>query len=404
MSAQRPAGARSAHTSSVPVRDSAAPPLRFALVGCGVIAPTHVRALKQLAGHAELVAVSDVVAERAAALAEEFGLTAVDYADVLADPTIDAVSVCTPSGLHAAVGVPALLAGKHVIVEKPMEVTVEACDLLLDAQRVSGATLGVICQHRFDPASVLVKAAVDDGELGRLVLADCRVPWYRSQEYYDSGDWRGTWELDGGGCLMNQGVHTVDLLRWTCGPVRSVYAQARTASHERIEVEDVICATVVFENGALGTVVGSTSAYPGFPARLAVHGTNGGAVIEGDRLATLAVMGKESLGGETANAHALHVAMGGTRAATRAVNEAAEATAARSDAAASDLVSVDPADVWGEAHRRQLLDFVDAARQGRAPLVDGIEGRNAVELVRAIYASARTGEVVTLTSRTTAPS
>lgn len=378
------------------VPDGGPAPLRFALVGCGVIAPTHVRALQQIADRAELVAVSDVVPERAADLAEQFGLEAVDYADVLADPTIDAVSVCTPSGLHAAVGVPALLAGKHVIVEKPMEVTVEACDLLLDAQRASGATLGVICQHRFDPAAALVKAAVDDGDLGRLVLADCRVPWYRSQEYYDSGDWRGTWELDGGGSLMNQGVHTLDLLRWTCGPVRSVYAQARTASHERIEVEDVLCATVVFENGALGTVVAATSAYPGFPARLAVHGTSGGAVIEGDRLATLAVMGKEALGGETANAHALHVAMGGTRAATRVVDEA---TAVSSDAAASDVLSVDPADVWGEAHRRQLLDFVDAVRQGRAPLVDGIEGRNAVELVRAIYASARTGEVVTLTPR-----
>jgi UDP-N-acetyl-2-amino-2-deoxyglucuronate dehydrogenase len=357
--------------------------MRFALVGCGVIAPTHVRALQQLNDRAELVYCSDVVPARATALAAEFGLRAAAYDDVLADPTIDAVSVCTPSGLHADVGVPALLAGKHVVVEKPMEVTLEACDRLLDAQRRSGTALGVICQHRFDPASQLVKKSVTDGDLGRLILADCRVPWYRAQEYYDSGDWRGTWELDGGGCLMNQGVHTVDLLRWICGPVRSVYAQALTAAHERIEVEDVVCATVVFENGVLGTVMASTSAYPGFPARLAVHGTVGGAVIEGDRLATLAVVGREPLGGESANVHALQVATGGTRAATKAVDEAS-------------TDPVDPADVWGEAHRRQLLDFVDAVEDGRTPLVDGIEGRHAVELVRAIYASARTGDVVTL--------
>lgn len=358
--------------------------MRFALIGCGVIAPTHVRALQQLTDRAELVSCSDIVPERADALAEEFGLEARTVADVLADPTIDAVTICTPSGLHAEVGVPALLAGKHVVVEKPMEVTVEACDRLLEAQRTSGTALGVVCQHRFDPASRLVKQSVVDGDLGRIILADCRVPWFRSQEYYDSGDWRGTWELDGGGCLMNQGVHTLDLLRWTCGPARCVYAQARTAAHERIEVEDVVCATVVFENGALGTVAASTGAYPGFPARLALHGTAGSAVIEGDRLAVLAIVGREPLGGESANAHALQVATGGTRAATKAVTEAGG--------------PVDPADIWGEAHRLQLLDFVDAVEDGRAPLVDGTEGRNAVELVRAIYQAARTGDPVTLSA------
>ncbi len=316
-------------------------------------------------------------------MAEEFDSRVAALPDVLADPAVDAIIVCTPSGLHADVGVPGLLAGKHVLIEKPMEVDVEGCERLLDAQRSSGSTLGVICQHRFDPASQLVKKSILDGDLGRLILANCQVPWFRTQEYYDSGDWRGTWEFDGGGCLMNQSVHTVDLLRWTCGPVRSVYAQARTAAHERVEVEDVICATIVFDNDALGTVVASTSAYPGFPARLAVHGTNGSAVIEGDRLATLAVLDKEPLGGESANAHALQVAMGGTRAATTAVDE--ELT-----------TPVDPADVWGEAHRLQLLDFIDAVEEGRAPLVDGLAGRQAVELVRAIYESAKTGEVVTL--------
>ncbi|MGW6130312.1 Gfo/Idh/MocA family protein [Cellulomonas sp. NPDC055163] len=366
--------------------------LRFAVVGCGVIAPTHVRALLELADRVELVACSDVLPERARALADEFGLEARPYEDVLADPTIDAVSVCTPSGRHAEVGVPALLAGKHVVVEKPMDVSVEACDRLLAAQATSGTALAVISQHRFDPASRAVKAAVDAGELGRVVLAEARVPWYRTQEYYDSGDWRGTWALDGGGALINQGVHTLDLLRWTCGPVRTVYAQARTAAHERIEVEDVVCATVTFANGAVGSVVASTAAYPGFPARLAVHGTRGGAVIEGDRLAVLSTVDGVARGGEAVNAHAVQVATGGTRAATRAVDESARAVAA--ELRADD--TPEPADTWGRAHRAQLLDLVDAVEQGRPPLVDGLEGRNAVELVRAIYDSARRGEPITL--------
>jgi UDP-N-acetyl-2-amino-2-deoxyglucuronate dehydrogenase len=354
--------------------------LRFAVVGCGVIAPTHVRALLELADRAEVVACSDVIPERAQALAAEFGLTATPYEDVLADPTIDVVSVCTPSGLHAKVGVPALLAGKHVIVEKPMDVTVEACDGLLAAQRTSGTALAVVSQHRFDAASQKVKQAIDDGALGRLVLAECQVAWFRTQEYYDSGDWRGTLELDGGGCLINQGIHTLDLLRWTCGPVSTVYAQARTAAHERIEVEDVLCATVVFANGALGTVTASTAAYPGFPARLAVHGMTGGAVIEGDRLATLATVGYEAIGGEPANAHARQVASGGTRAATAAV----------------EASPPDPGGAWGDAHRAQLLDLIDAVAEGRRPLVDGTGGREAVELADAIYRSARSGDVVTL--------
>ncbi|GAA2725598.1 oxidoreductase [Cellulomonas aerilata] len=328
---------------------------------------------------------SDVVPERAEAMAAEFGIDAAPYADVLADPTIDAVTVCTPSGLHAEVGVPALLAGKHVIVEKPMEVTLEACDRLLEAQATSGATLAVVSQHRFDSASQVVKAAVDDGELGRLVLAEARVPWYRTQEYYDSGQWRGTWALDGGGALMNQGVHTLDLLRWICGPVRTVYAVARTAAHERIEVEDVVCATLEFADGAVGTLMATTSAYPGFPASLSVHGTSGGAVIEGDRLATLATVGGDRRGGEAANAHAVQVATGGTRAATAAVDEATR-TAAEEPGP----------DGWGQAHSAQLADFIEAAEQGRRPLVDGAEGRHAVEVVRAVYESARTGDRVTL--------
>ena len=355
-------------------------PLRFAIVGCGSIAPTHADALRALSPDgAALAACCDSVPERAQAFAARYGIRAVPYQEALRDDEIDAVSVCTPSGLHAELGVPALRAGKHVIVEKPMDVSLEACDRLMAAQRESGRTFAVISQHRFDPASLAVKELMDKGDFGALVLADAQIPWYRTQEYYDSGDWRGTYALDGGGALMNQGVHTVDLLRWLCGPVAAVYARAATLAHERIEVEDVVSATLTFTNGAVGTLTASTAAYPGFAARLAIHGTRGSAVIEGDRLHTLAIQGRDVETGPQATEHALQVARGGTRAATAAV------------AAASD-----PTSVWGDAHRAELQDFVRCCRTGETPLVSGQEGRNAVELVLAVYESARTGEVVRL--------
>ena len=359
-------------------------PLRFAIVGCGTIAPTHAEALTALPpGEAELTACCDLVPERAEAFAARFGCRVLPYETILNNPDIDAVSICTPSGLHAEFGVRALQAGKHVVVEKPMDITLKACDLLNQAQSETGRTLAVISQHRFDPASRGVKQALDAGELGPLVLADARIPWYRTQEYYDSGDWRGTWALDGGGCLMNQGVHTVDLLRWLCGSAATVYAQMRTAAHERIEVEDVVSATITFAGGAIGTLMASTAAYPGFPARLAVYGTHGSAVIEGDRLHTLAVQGREVLAGQEATDHALQVAQGGTRAATQ-------------QAASGAIQTADPSGVWGDAHRAQLRDFIHCCRTAATPLVDGHEGRKAVELVLAVYESARLGEAVRL--------
>ena len=359
-------------------------PLQFALAGCGSIAPTHARVLASLPD-AVLVVCADSVPGRAQTFAGDFGLRARAWQDILADPAIDAVTVCAPSGLHAALGVQALRAGKHVVVEKPMDVSLAACDALIAAQRETGGCLAVISQHRFDRASRVVRAALNDGLLGDLLLVDAHIPWYRTQEYYDSGDWRGTWAMDGGGCLMNQGVHTADLLRWLAGPVASVYAQARTAAHVRLEVEDALTATLTLANGAIGTLVASTAAYPGFPARLALHGTQGSAIIEGDALQTLAIQGRETVAGEAAVTHAVQVATGGTRAAT--------ALAPPSGAVAPELGA---GGTWGEAHRAQLADFVHCCRTGETPRVDGTQGRQAVELVLACYESARTGQVVTL--------
>lgn len=357
--------------------------LNSAIVGCGVIAPTHADALRSLhAEGARLVAFADEVPARAEALAAKYGAEAKTFEAVLADPSIDSVHVCVPSGLHAALGVRALKAGKHVIVEKPMDITLEACDALLAAQRESGKRLAVISQHRFDKASIDVKAALETHLLGQMVYADAQVPWYRSQEYYDSGDWRGTWALDGGGALMNQGVHTADLLRWLCGPVETVYAQARTLAHERIETEDVLAATLTFASGAIGILMASTALYPGFAVKIGVYGTGGSAIIEGDMLHTLTTKSGVHGGGEAARASALQVATGGTKAATEAVSGAAAAS--------------DPAAIWGGAHEAQIADFLRCCRTGATPIVDGVEGRKAVEVVLAVYESARSGQVVKL--------
>ena len=356
--------------------------LQFAIIGCGVIAPTHANALTALQPEgARLVAFADEVPERAEALAEKYGAKAQSFEAILADPAIDAVNICAPSGLHAELGAQALRAGKHVVVEKPMDISLAACDRLLAAQRESGKRLAVISQHRFDHASLVIKAALDEGILGPMVYAEARVPWYRSQEYYDSGGWRGTWALDGGGALMNQGVHTADLMRWLCGPLETVYAQARTLAHERIETEDVVAATLTFANGAVGTLSASTALYPGFAVRLAVHGTEGSAIMEGDMLHTLTTKSGTTGGGEAALAHALQVAAGGTKAATEP---------------ASASTASDPGAIWGDTHRMQLADFLQCCRTGGTPIVDGIEGRKAVEVVLAVYESARTGQVVRL--------
>lgn len=360
-------------------------PFTFAIVGCGSIAPTHAKALAALPpGDARITTCCDLSAPLAASFAAQFGLKTASFDEILADPAIDVVSFCTPSGLHAELGARALAAGKHVIIEKPMEITPAACEPLLAAQRASGRKLAIISQHRFDPSSQLVRATLARGELGTLVLAEARVPWYRTQEYYDSGDWRGTWALDGGGCLMNQGVHTVDLLLWLAGPVKSVYAQMRTAAHERIEVEDVVTATLSFANGAVGSLMATTSAYPGFATYLGLHGTQGSAVIEGDELKLLAIKGRETVHGQGATSHALQVATGGTKAAT-------------AHASAIPPTPAEPgAWAWGDAHREQFADFIRAVRTGGEPLVDGVAGRAAVALINAVYESARTGRVVTL--------
>ena len=355
--------------------------LNFAIVGCGAIAPTHADALRELGPDvARLVACADSDPSTAKTFAARFGIPAAPYSDILCDPNINAVIVCAPSGLHASLGIQALRAGKHVVVEKPMDISREACDQLSSVATATGRTLAVISQHRFDAASAIVKQKVDSDALGKLILVDARIAWFRTQEYYDSGDWRGTWELDGGGCLMNQGIHTVDLMLWICGPVVSVTAHTATSAHANIEVEDVVVAALQFANGALGTLVASTATYPGFPARLAVYGSLGSAIIEGDELLTLAVAGQTQQNSTSANQHAVQVATGGTKSATEH----------------KETSALPGGPKWGDAHRSQLMDFIRACNTGTSPLVDGKEGSKAVDLILAVYESSRIKATVRL--------
>jgi predicted dehydrogenase len=357
--------------------------IRFGIVGCGAIGPTHAGAIQQM-GDSELVAVADLIPSRARDLADKFAIAKVyrDQAELFADANVDVVCLCTPSGLHGVGAVAAMAAGKHVVVEKPMEISVAACDQMIAAQKQTGKLLTVISQHRFDSASLLVKDLIQSGKLGRIFLATASVKWYRTQKYYDEGDWRGTWALDGGGAVMNQGIHTIDLLQWLAGDVESVFTHARTANHERIEVEDTAVAALSFKNGAVGTYVASTAVYDGLPVKIDIFGTEGSAIIEGDCLKSIKLKSGENYTTQEANQHAVSVARGGT--------------ASVADEAAKRNLGAKEGAVWGDAHRAQLEDFVRALRTGGTPLIDGPAGRASVQIIRAMYESAKTGRAVRL--------
>lgn len=343
----------------------------FAIVGCGNIAPIHARSIAEIEG-TRLVAVADVVEENAAALAGEYGAEAyADYGDLLARADVHAVSLCIPTGMRLEVGEACAKAGKHILSEKPLEVTVERIDRLVRATEAAGVKLGCVFQGRFAEGPQAVRRAVEEGRFGRLVLGDAYIKWYRSQAYYDSGGWRGTRALDGGGALMNQGIHQIDLLQWFMGPARSVYARTALVAHSGLEVEDLACAIIEFENGAMGVVEGSTAIWPGHPARVEIHGTQGSAVIEDGRLVSWQF--KEEQAGD------------------REIREAL---------AQDDTLGSGASDPIGqlshEGHKRQIADFVEAIREDRPPVIDGREGRIAVALVEAIYASAECGGAVEL--------
>ena len=349
-------------------------PLRFGLVGCGVIGPVHAEALASLPD-ALLVAAADLDIERAQKLTATYGGTPYhDLQSMLQRERLDVVIICTPSGLHGEHACQVMRSGRHVIVEKPMEIRRETLDEMLRVQQETGVKLAVISQHRFDPAIQQVRQLADEQAFGKLVLGNALIPWWRSQAYYDSGAWRGTWKLDGGGVLMNQSIHSIDLLQWLMGPVKSVVAYTDTLAH-RMETEDVAVAALRFASGALGIIAATTGAYPGVTTRIGVFGNQGSAIIENDELAFLHLARDEK---EAAGDY------GGSMKPVRSSQE-------RNSGA-----SANPAAIVANSHALQIADMIRAIRENGPPLVDGYAGRQPVEIILSIYESARTRREVTL--------
>ncbi|GER91372.1 oxidoreductase [Dictyobacter vulcani] len=348
--------------------------LRFGIVGCGVIGPTHAEAIQSLE-KAELVAVADVVLEKAQKLADKFHVKSyTSLQEMLAAEELDVVDVCTPSGMHGEHACQIMRAGSNVIIEKPMEIRHDRIEEILRVQQETGKKLAVISQHRFDEASQQVHQLIKEKALGRLVLGNAVIPWWRSQKYYDSGAWRGTRELDGGGILMNQSIHSIDILQWLMGPVKSIHAYTDTLVHT-METEDVAVAVLRFANGALGTIAATTGAYPGVTTRIEVCGDKGSAVIEDDRLGYLHLASQDS---EEVGPYG-----GGVKKS--------ETPKAEKAATASD-----PAALQATTHAAQIEDMIRAIQQNGTPLVDGQAARHPVEIILGIYESARTGREVKL--------
>jgi predicted dehydrogenase len=357
---------------------------RLALVGAGVIGRHHGRVVDQLADRLELVAVVDPQLDRAQQIVDGHGGTAyASLTEALTRADIDVVVVCTPTGSHGELAIEALRAGKDVIIEKPAEITVERTDEIIAAQQQSGRLVTVISQHRFDPATEVTVDAIAAGELGRLTSGIASIDWWRGQSYYDSGDWRGTWELDGGGALMNQGVHTIDLLVATMGRPVEVFAYTGTLAHERIAVEDVAVGVVRFASGALGVLHATTAAYPGMSARLQVHGDKGSVIIDSDVLSFIHRTPTETTADERA--------YGESDKSINQLEEFPEASGAALGAGA------DPGQLGPVAHRRQYENFL-AALDGEAELRVSLEtNRQAIAIITGVYESARTGRPVSLT-------
>jgi UDP-N-acetyl-2-amino-2-deoxyglucuronate dehydrogenase len=346
--------------------------LDVAIVGCGIIGVNHARAIALTPGLRIIAVVDDVPAatDRLADLVvhELGGERPSAHAEIESIPDdVDVVVICTPSGSHVELAERAVARGMHVVLEKPLDVSMERGRRLAEIARdaeARGIRISVISQHRFDPGAVAVADAAHTGRLGRITSAVATVPWWRSQEYYDSGAWRGTWELDGGGAVMNQGVHTVDLLLWFLGTPVDVFAHTALLAHERVEVEDVAVVTVRFESGALAVLHATTATFPEQPVRVAVHGARGTGIIEDDRLARLWI------DGETTDRSADWVSEGDRR-----------------DDAPNPQAFV-------QGHARQYVDIVESIRAGRPSRVGVPEALLALALVRGIYVSATTGSPV----------
>ncbi len=342
--------------------------VRVGLIGCGKIAKTHAAALASLA-EADFVACCDAEADRATALAAEHGVPQVfsDVGALLRSGAVEAVCVCTPHPSHGAIVVAAAEAGVHVLCEKPLTISLDEANRMVEAAERAGITFGGIFQRRFWPAAQRIRAAIDGGKLGTVTLGECAVRIWRPESYFAQDAWRGQWATEGGGVLMNQAVHAIDLLQWYMGPIKEVFGRYNTFMHGAyIDVEDTAVATLVGVNGALATIQAASTYTPTFGFRVAVHGTSG---------ATASVWempeGREGVNdvwnipGEEAHQHDWQAAAA-------------------------------PGPGFPGFHVLQIQDFLQAVRDGRPPAVSGAEAKKALEIILAIYESSRSGRVVTL--------
>lgn len=342
----------------------------FGIVGLGLIAEFHAKAIQAM-GSGELMACFSRSQEKADRFAERFGCSPYSsYSDFLSHPGLEIVTVCTPSGAHLEPALEAIHTSKHVIVEKPLEVTLPRCDAMIEAAEKAGVKLAGVFPSRFHEVSAAVKKAVEMKRFGRIALADAYVKWYRSQEYYDEGGWKGSWRYDGGGALMNQSIHAIDLLQWFMGPVLSVQAFTALRGHEGIEVEDTAAAALRFEGGALGIIEGTTAAFPGFLKKIEISGDKGSVIMEEESLKVWQF--DEDLQEDD-----------GVR------DRYFKGTESGGGAA-------DPGSINFQGHQKQFEDFCRVIDTGGQPLVDGLEARKAVEIILAIYKSAQTGRRVDL--------
>ncbi|MFM8319641.1 MAG: Gfo/Idh/MocA family protein [Chloroflexota bacterium] len=342
----------------IPGRALDGPPVNFAVLGAGMIAEYHARAVQANQGlGARLAAIGHYDRRRFDEIEARYGVPCRSEAELLADPQVDVVCICTPSGQHAAQAIAAAEAGKHVLVEKPMATRVEDAQAMIAACRANRVRLGVAYQSRTRPIFQRIRAAIAAGELGELTLGLVNLPFYRPPAYYRQAAWRGTWAMDGGGALMNQGIHQVDLLGWFMGAPAAVTAHALTLQRE-IEVEDTLSASLRFPSGALAAINATTTAAPGFPPRVEIYGTLGGVQVEGDTLMRWWT--------------------------TDSRQEPVEAPAGPASAGAG----ADPRGIQLAGHTALVGDFIGAVREGRPPLVDGDEGLRSLAIVCEIYRQA----------------
>ncbi len=336
--------------------------LKIGIVGCGTIADIHALAINE-SSNALLVSAFSRNKKNAKQFGEKYQITwFTDWDLFISDNELDAVSICTPNGTHLDYGKKAAEANKHIILEKPIEVTLARARALITVCKKNKVQLAVIYQSRFQDGMYELKRQIDQGKIGKLIMGDAYIKWYRSQEYYDSGAWRGTFKLDGGGVLINQAIHTIDLLQWLVGPVNTIFGQTGTFDHKRLEGEDNASAVLRFKNGAIGVIQASTSVQPSQSRRIEIHGEKGSIIINGDEIVVFTTDDSDSL------------------------NEKKEIPSSGSSSPLGGF-SIEP-------HKKQIEAITDAIHNKRTPVVSGEDSLRSLEIVLALYESAKTNTKV----------